>query len=152
MPIHPAAVSGLIARNPNSTKKPNIASAVAVIWIAWENTATRPMLKRWRSDGRSTARDVVVRRRRRRARSRRARPASPRTSAATSAQLANVFWARISAGSRDSRKTLPSRKNTARTTTYDGPYSVPATCQTSALTNRNVMNSNSNGRARERSG
>ena len=52
-------MSALIARNPKSTKKPNIASAVAVIWIAWENTATSPMLSRWRSDGRSTAGHVV---------------------------------------------------------------------------------------------
>ncbi len=71
-----------------------------------------------------------------------------RTSSAISAQLANVFWARISAGRRDSRKTAPSRKNSASTTAYAAPYNVPATCQTSVLTNRNVMNSNSNGSPR----
>ena len=51
--VHADTVSTGIARKPNRTKNPNMASAAAVIWIAWEKSATRPMLNRCRTVGRS---------------------------------------------------------------------------------------------------
>ena len=51
-------------------------------------------------------------------------------------------------GTRERTNTEPSRKKIDSVATYGSPVSVPATCQTSALMNRNVVNSNNNGSAR----
>ena len=68
--------------------------------------------------------------------------------ATTSSQLSNVFNDRTRVGTRESRNTLPITKNVDRVSQYTGPVSVPATCHTSALMNRNVWNSSSSGSAR----
>lgn len=129
------------ASSPNSMKNDASTTATNVTRMAWLNTLTRPMLTRWRIDSAISCGSPSVG-------SESPSAGVPCTSRFTSSHSSNACTMRIEAGMRDSTKALPSTKKSPSVTTYTGPCSVPATCQTSALMNRKVVNNNSSGNAR----
>ena len=140
--VQPAAVASGIARKPNSTKNEVSSSATKVICSAWLNTVTSPTFSLWRMvSGRSGTGPV--------------RGVSSRAAGVSAINVVD-----LDPGRRTSRGHASARAPaTARTPRRAGrrspawprtarPSSVPATCHTSALMNRNVVNSSSSGNAR----